>query len=663
MAEAFLVRQDLDERTELEDACDRAREDFADLDLADDVVDHLLRFRHALGIVRGDEDVTVLMDVDIDARRIDDAAHDLATRADDVADLVRLDRDGLDARRIGRELLRGLADAFEHLAEDERAAALRLLERRRKDVAREAVDLDVHLDGRDALARACDLEIHVAERVFHALDIREDRVLVPFFDEAHGNAGNRALDRYACIHERERAAADGCLRARTIRFEDFGNEAHGVRKFFDGRHDRHESALGESAVADFAAAGAAHRACLADAVAGEVVVMDVMLRRLGAKAVNDLLVTERTERRDGQHLRLAAREERRAMRARQEPHLAGNRADFLDAAAVRADFFMRDHVTDNGLLEVVERHGDFLFHFGIVRQEMLSHIGRNRADMGVAVELVGIARRLVEALARIIIDSGREVVRHGEEMSFHLLLAAGALDFLFKLDDALDFLVAEEDGVEDDVLGELVRAGLDHHDGIVRARDREVQRRNGALRLGRVDDEFIIDAADAHACNRPLERDVGNGERRARANHGRDFRRVVLLDRKHGRDDLHVVAEPFRKQRTDRSVDEARAERRVARWASLALDEAARNLARRIHLFLVIDGQRKEIDAFARFLRCRGRHEHDRIAITHEHGAVRLLRHLAVLDDELSSAHFHFKGFHDGFLQFIRFIRSIIVFL
>lgn len=31
----------------------------------------------------------------------------------------------------------------------------------------------------------------------------------------------------------------------------------------------------------------------------------------------------------------------------------------------------------------------------------------------------------------------------------------------------------------------------------------------------------------------------------------------------------------------------------------------------------------------------------------------------AVLDDELSSAHFHFKGFHDGFLQFI---RSIIVY-
>ena len=51
MAETFLVRQDLDEGAELEDARDRACEDFANLDVADDVANHLLGFCHAFGIV------------------------------------------------------------------------------------------------------------------------------------------------------------------------------------------------------------------------------------------------------------------------------------------------------------------------------------------------------------------------------------------------------------------------------------------------------------------------------------------------------------------------------------------------------------------------------------------------------------------------------------
>jgi hypothetical protein len=41
----------------------------------------------------------------------------------------------------------------------------------------EALDLDVHLDGRDPLLGARDLEVHVAEVVFGAKDVREDRVL------------------------------------------------------------------------------------------------------------------------------------------------------------------------------------------------------------------------------------------------------------------------------------------------------------------------------------------------------------------------------------------------------------------------------------------------------------------------------------------------------
>ena len=46
------------------------------------------------------------------------------------------------------------------------------------DLGRNALDLDVHLQGGDALSRAGDLEVHVAQVIFHALDVGEDGMAV-----------------------------------------------------------------------------------------------------------------------------------------------------------------------------------------------------------------------------------------------------------------------------------------------------------------------------------------------------------------------------------------------------------------------------------------------------------------------------------------------------
>jgi len=586
------------------------------------------------------------VDVDVNTGLVDDLLDDFAAGADDVADLVDLDLDGLDARCVRGELSGRLVDALEHLAEDEGAAALGLLQGGGQDLAGEAVDLDVHLDGGDAFGRAGDLEVHVAEGVFHALDIREDRVLIPFFDEAHGDAGDGALDGHAGVHQREGAAADGAHGARAVGLEDLGDEADRVRELLDGRDDRHEGALGKGAVADLAAARAAHRAGFADAVTREVVVMDVVLRRLGSEAVDDLLVAEGAERRDREDLSLATREEAGAMRARQQADFARYRADFFDFAAVRADLLMRDHVTHDGLLEVVDGDGDLFVHLRVELEEVLHRVGRDLGDVGVAVELVRVAHGGVEAVLGVVADGLLHLVRDEEELRLALLLAAVGLDALLELDEALDFLVAEQDGVEDDVFRQLVGAGLNHHDGIVGAGDGEVQRRDLALLFGRVDDKLIVDAADAHARNRSHERDVGDGQGARCANHGGELRRVVLLDGEDGRDDLDVVAEAFREQRADWAVNQARAEDGVARRASLALDEASRDLACRIHLLFVVDRQREEVDAFARLSRGRGRDEHDGIAIAHEDGAIGLLRELSVLDDERAACEFHLKAIH-----------------
>ena len=90
-------------------------------------------------------------------------------------------------------------------------------------------------------------------------------------------------------------------------------------------------------MADLAAARAADRPHFAHAVAGEVVVEHELLAVLFDQPVDELLVGAGAER-DGAHrLRLAAGEDGRAVHARQDADLAGDRADVVEVAAVGAD--------------------------------------------------------------------------------------------------------------------------------------------------------------------------------------------------------------------------------------------------------------------------------------------------------------------------------------
>ena len=100
--------------------------------------------------------------------------------------------------------VRPAVSAFDHLAEDVHPAVLRLGERLLHDRRGDAGDLDVHLQRGDAVRGAGDLEVHVAEVVLVAEDVGQDRELLAFEDQAHGDAGDRRLQRHAAVHHRQR---------------------------------------------------------------------------------------------------------------------------------------------------------------------------------------------------------------------------------------------------------------------------------------------------------------------------------------------------------------------------------------------------------------------------------------------------------------------------
>ena len=124
--EPVRAREDLDEGAELGEALDDAQVVLAHLGLGREALDDVDGLLDGDAVGRRDEDRAVVLDLDGDARLRRDAADGLAAGADDLADLVRLDVQRVDARREQRHLRARGRERLRHLAEDEEAAVLGL---------------------------------------------------------------------------------------------------------------------------------------------------------------------------------------------------------------------------------------------------------------------------------------------------------------------------------------------------------------------------------------------------------------------------------------------------------------------------------------------------------------------------------------------------------
>ena len=208
----------------------------------------------------------------------------------------------------------------------------------------------------------------------------------------------------------------------------------------------------------------------------------------------------------------------------------------------------------------------------------------------------------------------------GADFSHNLLLESNQL---------LDLLVTGENRAEHVRLADLLRARLDHQHGFIRTGDRQAQLGNRALLLIRIDDDFTIDQTDGNAADRARPRDIADRNRGGSADHRGNIRRHVLLNGKHRRHNLHVVAHALVEQRAQRAVDQAGGQRRLFRRTTLALDETAGDLAHGIHLLFKVNAQREKVLTLARRV-ARRRVDHDhRVAQADDHRSVSLTAVLA----------------------------------
>ncbi len=205
--------------------------------------------------------------------------------------------------------------------------------------------------------------------------------------------------------------------------------------------------------------------------------------------------------------------------------------------------------------------------------------------------------------------------------------------FFGKVDDRLnhrlEMPMSEHHSAEHDVFVEFLGFGFDHQHRVGGAGDNEVELGVDHFVECRVEDVFVIDEADARRADRALERRAGDRQRSRGCHQRQNVRIVFHVVRQHGDDDLGLVAPAVDEQRADRAVDQAGNQRFLFGRTSLALEVAAGNAAGSVGLFLIVDGERQEVDAFTRRLRGHDGGEHDGFAIGRHHGAVGLTSDLA----------------------------------
>ena len=209
--------------------------------------------------------------------------------------------------------------------------------------------------------------------------------------------------------------------------------------------------------------------------------------------------------------------------------------------------------------------------------------------------------------------------------------------------DFLDFIMSEHDGIEDVSFRNLFGTAFYHEDGVLCAGNANVHVAGFGLFYCRVANEFAVNAADADTGDRAGKGNVGHAQGNGSADHGSDFRSIVVVYAEIISDDVYVVAVCFREERTDRAVDEAGKECSRFRRFAFPFDKAAGDLPYGVHFFFIIDSQGEEICIFPGFLRARCRDEYGCIAVTYQGGTTSLFGELSYFDDEGTAGKIHLE--------------------
>ena len=268
-----------------------------------------------------------------------------------------------------------------------------------------------------------------------------------------------------------------------------------------------------------------------------------------------------------------------------------------------------------------------LFGLLLVTEELVDGVVLHRIDPG--VELLLIVRA-----ADVFGDARAVLLRHPFDERFvdgkllplvFLRSPKGVDELMLPRAQLPDRRVRNVERVDHRLFRDFVRLSFHHHEGVFFPRDEEVHVAFLGLVDRRVDDELPVDAGDAYFGDRSAERSARQHQRSRGPDAGQDVGVVLLSGTDDEVDEMRVVEESIRKERTDGAVDQAGCQRLFVGRPPLSFDEASRYLSAGGEFLTVVDRQREEVIAFLGAVGQRGRRQHHRVAQADDDRAVGLL--------------------------------------
>ena len=210
-------------------------------------------------------------------------------------------------------------------------------------------------------------------------------------------------------------------------------------------------------MADLAAAGGAEAAHFARAVRREVVVEHEPLgERTARHRVKLLRILLRAERDRRERLRLAAREDRRAVDARQDADLRRQRADLVLGAAINTKALLQHVLAYRLDLERVEEmHEADSVNLGPLLGDLLEQILLDGRDLALTLQLALDEQRRRKGLSALGTHEVHLVRRLRDILDVLVRLAERTAHLNLKVDDLLDLLVGALQGGDEVLVGNL----------------------------------------------------------------------------------------------------------------------------------------------------------------------------------------------------------------
>ena len=314
------------------------------------------------------------------------------------------------------------------------------------------------------------------------------------------------------------------------------------------------------------------------------------------------------------------------MRAGQDAGFHADGADGPGVPPVDAVFASQDAAAHHMAFQRLDRADDVtrgplrIVVFGQRREHLVLDLAEPFPPLQFVLNAVGLAHE-VSGPALDFIAERLVLVRRAPVPGTGAGLFHQGLDIV---DHNLKLLMPEHDGPQHDLLGKLPGFRFHHQHRRAGPGHDQVQFRPLQVLKGGIQHIAALLVADPGRADRPVKRRAGERDCGRGADNRENIRVNGRIQGEHRGDDLDFVPEAFREQRAHGPVDQAAGQGFFFRWPPLALEEAARDLAGGIGLFLIIDREREKILSFPGLFSGHAGDQHDRIAHADHDRAGRL---------------------------------------